>query len=79
MRFHIRTNGGSRRALSNLAWAQYIYNMRTPSDASPSWPLARIGIAVAIGVVLVAALVGWSMYGTTILFTYAQDGLAWCF
>jgi hypothetical protein len=29
--------------------------------------------------VLVAALAGWSMHGTTILFTYAQDGLAWCF
>jgi len=53
--------------------------MKTPSDASPSWPLARIGIAVAIGAILVAALAGWSMHGTTILFTYAQEGLAWCF
>lgn len=42
-------------------------------------PLARISIAVAVGAVLIAALAGWSMHGTTILFTYAQEGLAWCF
>jgi hypothetical protein len=51
--------------------------METPP--SPSWPLARVGVAVAIGAVLIAAMAGWSMHGTTILFTYAQAGLAWCF
>lgn len=51
--------------------------MKTPP--SPPWPIARVGIAVAIGVMLIAALAGWSMHGTTILFTYAQEGLAWCF
>ena len=53
--------------------------MKTPSESSPSWPLARIGVALAIGGMLIAALAGWSMHGTAILFTYAQDGLAWCF
>jgi hypothetical protein len=51
--------------------------METPP--SPSWPLARVGIAVAIGAVLIAVLAGWSRHGTAILFTYAQEGLAWCF
>lgn len=53
--------------------------MRTSPDASSSIPLGRIGVAAAIGAVMLAALAGWSMYGTTILFTYAQEGLAWCF
>lgn len=76
---YIRKKNGIGRALSNRARAQYIQGMKTPSDTPLSWPLARIGIAAAIGVVLVAALAGWSMHGTTILFTYAQEGLAWCF
>lgn len=51
--------------------------METPTAHSPSRPL--IGLAVvAIVVVLLAALAGWAMYGTSILFTYAQNGLAWC-
>jgi hypothetical protein len=53
--------------------------MKTPSDTSPSRPLAQIGIIAAIGVVLLAVLAGWSIHGTAILFTYAQAGLAWCF
>jgi hypothetical protein len=53
--------------------------MKTPPNAPPSWPLARIGVVAAIGAVLIAALAGWSMHGTAILFTYAQEGLAWCF
>lgn len=53
--------------------------MKAPSDTSPLRPLARFGIAAAIGAVLLAALAGWSMHGTAILFTYAQEGLAWCF
>ena len=52
--------------------------MRTSSDISLSSPLARLGIAAAIGAVVLAVLAGWSMYGTAILFTYAQEGLAWC-
>jgi len=51
--------------------------MKMRSDSSPSWPL--VGVAIAIGGLLIAALAGWSMHGTAILFTYAQDGLAWCF
>ncbi|MDB5554118.1 MAG: hypothetical protein JWL86_4102 [Rhizobium sp.] len=35
--------------------------------------------ALAFLVVLAAALAGWSMFGTSILFTYAENGLAWCF
>lgn len=60
-----------------LARAQYIHIMKSPSDVS-AWPLARIGIAVAIAALMLAALAGWSIHGTAILFTYAQDGLAWC-
>lgn len=30
-------------------------------------------------ILLAATLIGWSEHGTTILYTYAQDGLAWCF
>jgi hypothetical protein len=75
----IRKKNGVFRALSNAARRRYICGMKTPSDASPAWPLARIGIAAAIGAVLLAALAGWSVHGTAILFTYAQDGLAWCF
>ena len=51
--------------------------METSPASSPSWPL--IGLAVfAIVALLLAALAGWAMYGTSILFTYAQNGLAWC-
>jgi hypothetical protein len=53
--------------------------MKSASNISRAWPLARIGIAAAIGALMLAALAGWSMHGTAILFTYAQDGLAWCF
>lgn len=53
--------------------------MKTPSTTPPYRPFAIIGIAAAIGAVILAALAGWSMHGTTILFTYAQEGLAWCF
>lgn len=65
--------------LSKTARTHYVRSMKTPSDISPFRPLARIGIAAVIGAVLLAALAGWSMHGTAILFTYAQDGLAWCF
>lgn len=53
--------------------------MKIASDAPQTNPLARFGIAAAIGALVIAALVGWSMHGTAILFTYAQEGLAWCF
>ena len=57
--------------------------MKTTSAASASWPVARVwaivGITFAIGAVLLAAVAGWMTHGTTILFTLAQDGLAWCF
>lgn len=39
----------------------------------------RITILTVILAMLLAALAGWSMYGTSILFTYAQAGIAWCF
>jgi hypothetical protein len=53
--------------------------MKMPSHTFPAVTLARIGIAIAVGATLLAALAGWSMHGTAILFTYAQEGLAWCF
>ena len=53
--------------------------MSTPSDTSLLSPLGRLGIAAAIGAAVLAVLAGWSIYGTAILFTYAQEGLAWCF
>ena len=53
--------------------------MDTPSTTAPSRPLLGIAMAVAIGAGLLAVLAGWAMYGTAILYTYAQDGLAWCF
>lgn len=52
--------------------------METPPARSLPSPLALLGLAI-VGAMLLAALGGWSAYGTTILFTYAQDGLAWCF
>lgn len=57
----------------------YVGGMKTPSDTTSTSPLARIGIAAAIGAILLAAVAGWLTHGTTILFTLAQDGLAWCF
>jgi uncharacterized membrane protein YoaK (UPF0700 family) len=41
--------------------------------------LPALAVGAVIGAVIVAALAGWAMFGTSILFTYAQDGLAWCF
>lgn len=41
--------------------------------------LPALAIGATIGAVTVAALAGWAMFGTSILFTYAQEGLAWCF
>lgn len=35
-------------------------------------------IAVVIAAALAAAVAGWAVHGTSILFTYAQNGLAWC-
>lgn len=40
---------------------------------------AAIALLVTLAAALVAALAGWSMFGTSILFTYAENGLAWCF
>jgi len=57
---------------------RYTRAMKSASHVFRALPLARIGIAAAIGALMVAALTGWSMHGTAILFTYAQDGLAWC-
>lgn len=53
--------------------------METPSTSSPSRPLVGVAIAAVIGIVTLATLAGWSMHGTAILYTYAQQGLAWCF
>jgi len=53
--------------------------METPSSIRSSSALPAIAIGGVIGAVIVAALAGWAMFGTSILFTYAQDGLAWCF
>lgn len=41
--------------------------------------LPALVAGAAIGALVVAALAGWAMFGTSILFTYAQDGIAWCF
>ena len=55
--------------------------MKIDTDLSPpatrNW--AGIGIGVAAVAGLLAAIAGWLTHGTTILLTYAQDGLAWCF
>ena len=53
--------------------------MKTLSEVSSSWLLARIGIGAVVFAALLAAAAGWWMNGTAILFTYAQEGLAWCF
>lgn len=56
----------------------YLGFMQTASR--PSLPrLAAIALAAAAAVLFVAAIAGWSMFGTSILFTYAENGLAWCF
>lgn len=79
----IRKINGFPCALSISTRTHYTFGMKTTSDTSSSWPLARIwasiGIVAVIGVVLVLTLAGWATHGTAILFTYAQDGLAWCF
>lgn len=41
--------------------------------------LAALAFLMVLAVGLVAALAGWTMFGTSILFTYAESGLAWCF
>ena len=74
-----RRIGGICRGLSNIAGSGYACRMKSLPHVTPAAALARFGIAVGIGVVLLAALAGWSVHGTAILFTYAQDGLAWCF
>ena len=40
--------------------------------------LLGIVIFTVLAGALVAAVAGWNMFGTSILFTYAQNGLAWC-
>lgn len=46
----------------------------------PSLPrLAAVALLAAVAALLLAAIAGWSMFGTSILFTYAENGLAWCF
>jgi hypothetical protein len=55
-----------------IAAMQMLSQFRLPRFA----PHALLIVLVAG---LVAALAGWSMFGTTILFTYAENGLAWCF
>jgi len=52
--------------------------MQTVSQSSlPRF--AAIAFLVTLAAAFVAALAGWSMFGTSILFTYAENGLAWCF
>ena len=41
-------------------------------------PLLGIVLFTMLAAALVAAVAGWNMFGTSILFTYAQNGLAWC-
>ena len=53
--------------------------METLPTSSRPRPLLAAAIALVIGATLVAAVAGWSIHGTSILFIYAQDGLAWCF
>lgn len=53
--------------------------MKTHPITAPLRPLIGPAVITAICATLLAAFAGWSMYGTSILFTYAQDGLAWCF
>jgi hypothetical protein len=56
----------------------YLGFMQTASR--PSLPrLAAIALLTALTALLLAAIAGWSMFGTSILFTYAENGLAWCF
>jgi hypothetical protein len=56
----------------------YIWSMQTLSQSR--FPrLAALVLLMMLGAALVAALAGWSMFGTSILFTYAENGLAWCF
>lgn len=42
-------------------------------------PVLVVAAGLAVTTLLLAALAGWMVHGTAILFTYAQDGLAWCF
>jgi hypothetical protein len=53
--------------------------MKSMSAPLPLKHLAALSLGVLVGAAVVAALAGWMLYGTSILFTYAQDGLAWCF
>lgn len=60
-----------------------VMTMKTTSAAFANRSAARLaaGVAVAssIGLLLAATIMGWLTYGTTILFTLAQGGMAWCF
>jgi len=52
--------------------------MQTPSPSTPP-PIAGLAVVALLAAGLLAAIAGWSMFGTSILFTYAENGLAWCF
>jgi hypothetical protein len=41
--------------------------------------LAAVALFTLLAALLLAAIAGWRMFGTSILFTYAQNGIAWCF
>ena len=56
------------------------YNLIMQTVSQSRLPrLAAIAFLVTLAAALFAALAGWSMFGTSILFTYAENGLAWCF
>ena len=61
-----------------LSVMHYLDTMQTLSRPSLS-RIAVIALVVFAAALLLATLAGWSMFGTSILFTYAQNGLAWCF
>ncbi|MGV3548817.1 hypothetical protein [Rhizobium sp.] len=56
--------------------------METTSSTSSNIPLARIcagAVALAaVAVILFFAVTGWLAHGSTILYTLAQEGIAWC-
>jgi hypothetical protein len=57
--------------------------MTTPTEVSALRPIVRLSVGIGLAVVLVvgllAAMAGWLMNSSTILLTYAEAGLAWCF
>lgn len=55
-----------------------IRRMEAPVPNSTRKYWIALALACTLSLMLLATLAGWARYGTSILYTYAQAGIAWC-